>query len=605
MDADRVGADLLGLADEPLPHLPLVRVAVVEPPAVAVALEGVGEVRERLPGGDRIRIGRVLHRGERGVELPDVRQRLAVQQDALVTAERRGDLARQVHHVVALRASLGEDRQRREHEHVRVRAQEHQLEEVLDRVAGSRVVLTAVLLRERRPEVLPVQHGVQVVLEQVALDVEDELLAAERLERALGLDRRARRDLVACRRASRRSRSARPGRPACSSAVQALSARNAVAAPHDREQELPPRHAEPVGVLDRPGRGPGRSSPAAPGGSRGSGSYSPLEAGPNSIGSPGSWSRRRCGSAHLPSSRFPAEMTLARSGRFRETTGSMRVAVVGHTEWIWFGAVDRIPGAGRDRARHRRVGGAGRGRGRRGGAAREARRLVRLLHGARRRRARPSGSRRAGRTSASTCMRPSPRRPHPAGAHARRPGGRAHDHDPRPTSRATPSDDPLPWERPRRGRRRLRDGRRRRPAFRARASRPRHGRDQPCARRARSTPTSCPTRSSAARNDPRRARRRRGAAVAAAAARDRTEGRSGGRYETSSGRNRELRGGRGSAGPRRRRLRCRRLLRRRGSRTRSAAAGTSIGRWRSPHDAGLRAQPGRGPYSGQLTAADV
>jgi ribokinase len=38
-------------------------------------------------------------------------------------------------------------------------------------------------------------------------------------------------------------------------------------------------------------------------------------------------------------------MTVAHAGKFRET-GSMRVAVVGHTEWIWFGAIDRIPAAG-------------------------------------------------------------------------------------------------------------------------------------------------------------------------------------------------------------------------------------------------------------------
>ena len=38
-------------------------------------------------------------------------------------------------------------------------------------------------------------------------------------------------------------------------------------------------------------------------------------------------------------------MTVAHVGKFRET-GPMRVAVVGHTEWIWFGAVDRIPVAG-------------------------------------------------------------------------------------------------------------------------------------------------------------------------------------------------------------------------------------------------------------------
>jgi len=37
---------------------------------------------------------------------------------------------------------------------------------------------------------------------------------------------------------------------------------------------------------------------------------------------------------------------VAQHEGFRETLSSMRVAVVGHVEWIWFGAVDRIPGAG-------------------------------------------------------------------------------------------------------------------------------------------------------------------------------------------------------------------------------------------------------------------
>src|ERR687897_414799 len=67
------------------------------------------------------------------------------------------------------------------------RAQEHEVEEALDRVAHAWVVLAAVLLREPFPEVLSVQDRVQVVLEQVALDVEDEFLSTDGLVGDLGL----------------------------------------------------------------------------------------------------------------------------------------------------------------------------------------------------------------------------------------------------------------------------------------------------------------------------------------------------------------------------------------------------------------------------------
>jgi ribokinase len=39
-------------------------------------------------------------------------------------------------------------------------------------------------------------------------------------------------------------------------------------------------------------------------------------------------------------------MTVAHPERFRERLTAMRTAVVGHVEWIWFGAVDRIPTPG-------------------------------------------------------------------------------------------------------------------------------------------------------------------------------------------------------------------------------------------------------------------
>src|SRR6266498_3360150 len=69
------------------------------------------------------------------------------------------------------------DRQRRQHEHGRVAAQEELRHEVLDVEAHARVALAAVALREPGPPALPLAADrVDVVFEQVALHVEDELL---------------------------------------------------------------------------------------------------------------------------------------------------------------------------------------------------------------------------------------------------------------------------------------------------------------------------------------------------------------------------------------------------------------------------------------------
>jgi hypothetical protein len=183
-----------GLTDEPLSEV--ATLPIVEPPHVAVALERSREVRERLPRGHRIAVGGVLHRVEGGPLPAHVGERLRVEQDPLVPAEPFHGLPGDVHDLRRQRAALGEDRERGEDEHVGIRAEEHQLEEVLDRVADARVVLAAVLLRERLPEALAVQDRVQVVLEEMALHVEDELLAPERLVGARRLHRGARRDLV-------------------------------------------------------------------------------------------------------------------------------------------------------------------------------------------------------------------------------------------------------------------------------------------------------------------------------------------------------------------------------------------------------------------------
>ena len=87
-------------------------------------------------------------------------------------------------------------------------------------------------------------------------------------------------------------------------------------------------------------------------------------------------------------------------------TSVMRVAVVGHVEWIRFARVDRVPVAGRDRARVRRLGAGGGRRRRRGGAARAPRRRGAPVHRARRRRAR-AGAR--GRSSSRAAWSSMPR----------------------------------------------------------------------------------------------------------------------------------------------------------------------------------------------------
>ncbi len=101
-----------------------------------------------------------------------------MEQDPFVAAQTLHDPAGLGHDLGRERRTLRVDRQRREHHDVRVAADEERLEEVLDRVTDAWVVLPAVLLREGGVEPLAVEDRVEVVLEQVALHVHDELLAA-------------------------------------------------------------------------------------------------------------------------------------------------------------------------------------------------------------------------------------------------------------------------------------------------------------------------------------------------------------------------------------------------------------------------------------------
>jgi hypothetical protein len=169
---------------------------VVQPPGVAVVLEDLGKVRERLPRDHRVAIRGLLHRFEIGLETPDVGERLSLNQDPLVLAQALGDAAGLVHDRHRQGAALGVDRQGGEHQHRRVASKEHQLEEVVDRVADPRVLLATVLLGEPLPEVLSVEHRVEVVLEEVTLHVEHELLTPDGISCRLGLGGRFRGDVI-------------------------------------------------------------------------------------------------------------------------------------------------------------------------------------------------------------------------------------------------------------------------------------------------------------------------------------------------------------------------------------------------------------------------
>ena len=122
----------------------------------------------------------------------------------------------------------------------------------------------------------------------------------------------------------------------------------------------------------------------------------------------------------------------------------MRVAVVGHVEWIRFARVEHVPASGRDRPLDRRLG-AGRRRGRcRRDPARAARRRGDALHGARRRRARPALARGARGARRAVRVR---RRPAAAalGVHAHRRGGERTITTVGPKLRPRGDDDRLPW----------------------------------------------------------------------------------------------------------------------------------------------------------------
>ena len=183
MDADVAHPELARPFDERDAN-----VGTVERKAAAVR----APLRVTLPGRDRVTIHRIFHELERrdvgagirhdhGVEKKARGASHSVNQDAdpVRLLERQWVILRQFWH-------------EREHREVGVAVHEHVLDELLCRKAGDRVVGAAGPLREAGEDALPVLAGGAAPgagwVDHVGLDVEDELVAGDRLGRRRGLE---------------------------------------------------------------------------------------------------------------------------------------------------------------------------------------------------------------------------------------------------------------------------------------------------------------------------------------------------------------------------------------------------------------------------------
>ena len=164
---------------------------VVEPPRWS-RLVGV-----HLPGAQRVAVGHLLHRGERVCQRVQRRMSLALDEESLVVTHRVRDSSRFVPNLDRFRAVLGADRQRRHDRHRRVALEEDLFEEVIDGEAVVRVGFPAPCLGEVGSEERLVSAvGIDRVVEQMVLHVEDELAPAEHAVGDPRLRRRLGRDLV-------------------------------------------------------------------------------------------------------------------------------------------------------------------------------------------------------------------------------------------------------------------------------------------------------------------------------------------------------------------------------------------------------------------------
>ena len=271
------------VAEERVAHAGERRIAVVESPGVPRSVVEIGEVGEHLPAHDRVARHRVAHRVEVGLEIADVRERLRVEQHALVVARGLGQPPGVVHRLGRQRAAFGCDRQRRQRHHRRVAAEEHLLHEVVDREAHARVGLAAVALgnalQNSRPCTVPGST------EESRPPYSRSVPARRRRTRSPASAARAASGSTAAGGRHRERPARACGAPSwrVDSSEHALMARSVVAAPHSELQE--------AGVATRrcAARWSSQSCRARRCASRatgdsGAGSYSPFEQGPSSMG---------------------------------------------------------------------------------------------------------------------------------------------------------------------------------------------------------------------------------------------------------------------------------------------------------------------------------
>ena len=172
--------------EEGVPDLLHPRIVVVEEPRRR-------RVRVHLPRRDRVLLHERVHRVESRVDVADRGQRLTVHEHAPVAAQSVGEASRVVHPrgrqwtVVVGRGDRTDDAA------VGVGSKEDLVEVIIDGEARARIGFAAGCLREAAPEV-PGRSG-QVVLEEVGLEIEDELVAAERVLRRFGRDGRVLRNV--------------------------------------------------------------------------------------------------------------------------------------------------------------------------------------------------------------------------------------------------------------------------------------------------------------------------------------------------------------------------------------------------------------------------
>jgi hypothetical protein len=174
VDCDARDAELGGLPNERLTDARRAGFVIVEPPAQA--LDGCWSST-----CDRVLVGEPFHSRQRRLGRATRRSHLPVEDHPFVMAQRTRHSSGLLHHAGTERVVLHGTGDARQYDHVRVTAEEHFLEEVLDREAVPWVVLSAVALRAATGEGIDLGErlGIDGVIQQMALRVEGEFAPAE------------------------------------------------------------------------------------------------------------------------------------------------------------------------------------------------------------------------------------------------------------------------------------------------------------------------------------------------------------------------------------------------------------------------------------------